>query len=47
MTSPELSHHWTAVLIKGLRNFVVAHAKYNISHRNYPGGTEQKLSSVV
>ena len=32
---------------KGLRNVVVAHAKYNISHRNYPGGTEQKLSSVV
>ena len=32
---------------KGLRNFVVSHAKYNISHRDYPGGTEQKLSSVV
>jgi hypothetical protein len=30
-----------------LRNFVVTHAKYNISHRNYPGGTEQILSSVV
>jgi len=25
----------------------VTHAKYNISLRNYPGGTEQKLSSVV
>jgi hypothetical protein len=32
---------------KGLRNVVVAHVKYNISHRNYPGGTEQKLFSVV
>ena len=32
---------------KGLRNFVVAHAKYNISHRNYPGGTEQKMFPVV
>jgi len=25
----------------------VTHAKYNISPRNYPGDTEQKLSSVV
>ena len=32
---------------KGLRNVVVAHVKYDISHRNYPGGTEQKLFSVV
>jgi hypothetical protein len=31
---------------KGLRNVVVAHVKYNISHRNYPGGTEQKLYCV-
>ena len=32
---------------KGLRNVVVAHVKYNISNRNYPGGTEQKLFSVI
>jgi hypothetical protein len=25
----------------------VTHATYNISPRNYPGDTEQKLSSVV
>jgi len=25
----------------------VTHAKYNISPRNYPGDTEQKLSLVV
>jgi len=25
----------------------VTHAKYNISPRNYPGDTEQKLFSVV
>jgi hypothetical protein len=29
-----------------LRNVVVAHAKYNISLRNYPGSIEQKLSSA-
>jgi hypothetical protein len=32
---------------KWLRNVVATHEKYNISLRNYPGGTEQILSLVV
>jgi hypothetical protein len=39
-TLPKVYHEFATI-------FVVTHTKYNISLRNYPGDTEQKLSPVV